>query len=269
MSNGVHFAFHLEVLACIQADKNVQSKVAGELQEYKNAFKAEDEALVISRKSFLSDEIAKADDERDSLYSAFKNTVKAFSNLPDPAARQACKVLGQAVKDYRINVDDQLDKETGMLTNMLTDLRGKYREEVETLSLTSLVDALYDANERVRNGMRARNEEKVGKSTGAMKKARLFVDKMYNLVVKLINACALAERTNAYDACINSLNAIIDHFQQQAIGEKVSKPAGDDEIPNPVAPAPPVSGGDPVTPPPGGGSSGGGSAEEELPDPLA
>ncbi|MDE6069224.1 MAG: hypothetical protein K2F89_09810, partial [Treponemataceae bacterium] len=51
-------------------------------------------------------------------------------------------VLQQHVKDYKIDVKAQLDKETGLLVNFIQDLESKYKPQVEALSLTAFVEKL-------------------------------------------------------------------------------------------------------------------------------
>jgi hypothetical protein len=291
MSNGAHYAFHADMLACLQADPKVSAKVSESLRAYRQAFEAEDTALAISRKSFLTDAIAKADDERDALYIGLKANVKMFALNASADKREACKVLTQALKDYNINPRDHLEKETGLLTNLLDDLRGKYRAQVAALSLEGHVDDLYDANERVRVAMLARNNESSLKTVGALRDARAETDAAYTAVVSLVNALAMVEGDADYMPFIRQAGTLTERYRRQAMGAKAAKPAkddgkedgkgdgkepgkddgkgdgkepgkgdgkdpGDGEIPDPVAPSPGTGGQSP-------------GHEEELPDPLA
>ena len=88
-----------------------------------------------------------ADKERDALFSGYKQAVKGFLNLPTENIAKAATVLNQHLIDYNIDPQAQLDKETGLLINFLTDLEGKYQTEVTTLALTPFVTALKEANE--------------------------------------------------------------------------------------------------------------------------
>jgi hypothetical protein len=226
LSNGAHFAFHTDVLNAIKDHTKVSKKVATELQVYQSAFKVEDEALAISRKSFLTDEVKKADNDRDNLYMGLKNSIKAFAKIPNEKTQQACRVLTQLLKDYRINVHDHLDKETGLLTNLVDDLQHKYKAEVSTLSLGDFVSSLRSANERVRTAMAARNANSSTKTVGALKKARLASDQAYAQVVKYLNAYALAEKTTDYDPFINELNRLIVRYKREGMGLKATVPDG-------------------------------------------
>ena len=117
MNNGAHFTFVTNILARAEADSAVMNKAAEEVAAFKAAVDKEDEVLKVSQKSLLTDEITKADSERDSLYTGYKKAVEGFLAMPIAELAQAAKILAQHIKDYRINVADQLDKETGMLVN--------------------------------------------------------------------------------------------------------------------------------------------------------
>lgn len=253
MSHGAHFAYHTETVGCIEADTKVKNKVSAQLQAYKTALAAEDQALKISQKSFLTDEITEADTQRDAFYLGLKNTVKAFASIPDATMQQAYKVLSQLLKDYKIDTSMQLDKETGLLINLIGDLEGKYSTEVKALSLNSLVSALKTANEKVRTAMSARNAESSTRQVGAMKAARVAVDEAYRLLIKYVNAYALIEGDTNYVAFVDLMNALIVRYKRQVLGQKAevngSGNTGGGEAPNP--------------------NPGGGSGSGEAPDPAA
>lgn len=282
MKNAMHFNFHTEMLAIIKADETLSGKVSGQLQAYEHAFNAEQIAYSLSKKNFLTDEIAQGDKERDALYRMLQNGVKYSSKLEDAARRRACKVLAQAMKDYNIDVKAHLDEETGALTNLINDLRSKYLAEVTLLSLTDTVNLLYEANEKVRMAMRSRTGENGVKPVSAMGNARADTDKAYRALVKYLNACVTVEATSVYDEKINNMNAIIDHYNKVLKLKANLNPNeedGTEEIPDPIAPGKPSESegntpgdgdeSDGKTDGKAGESSGGNSGEEELPDPLA
>ena len=139
MNNGAHFTFVSNILARVESDSAVKSKAADQVSNFKAAVSAEDEALKISQKSLLTDDITKADSDRDALYAGYKKAVEAFLAMPIADMAQAAKVLAQHIKDYKINTADQLDKETGLLVNFITDLENKYSAQVAKLGLTAFV----------------------------------------------------------------------------------------------------------------------------------
>ena len=248
MNNGAHFTFVSNILARAEADTAVKGKASELVSNFKVAVAAEDEALKISQKSLLTDDIAKADIDRDALYAGYKKAVEAFLAMPIADMAQAAKVLAQHIKDYKINTAGQLDKETGLLVNFITDLEDKYSAQVAKLGLTAFVTNLKEANERVRMLTLQRTNEKMGVTVGALKAARTSSDDAYRALVKMVNALALVYGEKDYTAFIDYVNTEVTHYKREVIGQK--------------AKAPSTSGSSAVdsgssSPPSGGGSSSG------------
>ena len=225
MNNGAHFTFVSNILARAEADTAVKGKAADQVNNLKAAVSAEDEALKISQKSLLTDEIAKADNDRDALYAGYKKAVEGFLAMPIADMAQAAKILSQHIKDYKINTADQLDKETGLLVNFITDLEDKYATQVAKLGLTAFVTNLKEANERVRTLTLQRTNEKIGITVGALKTARTASDDAYRALVKMVNALALVFGEKDYPAFIDYVNTEITHYKREVIGQKVKAPS--------------------------------------------
>lgn len=251
MNNGAHFTFVSNILARAEADTAVKGKASELVSNFKVAVAAEDEALKISQKSLLTDDIAKADIDRDALYAGYKKAVEAFLAMPIADMAQAAKVLAQHIKDYKINTAGQLDKETGLLVNFITDLEDKYSAQVAKLGLTAFVTNLKEANERVRMLTLQRTNEKMGVTVGALKAARTASDDAYRALVKMVNALALVYGEKDYTAFIDYANTEITHYKREVLNQKASAPS--------------TSGSSAVTPPdsgnkPNGGGSGSSSS---------
>lgn len=225
MNNGAHFTFVSNILARAEADTAVKGKASELVSNFKVAVAAEDEALKISQKSLLTDDIAKADIDRDALYAGYKKAVEAFLAMPIADMAQAAKVLAQHIKDYKINTAGQLDKETGLLVNFITDLEGKYSAQVAKLGLTAFVTNLKEANERVRMLTLQRTNEKMGVTVGALKAARTSSDDAYRALVKMVNALALVFGEKDYTAFIDYVNTEVTHYKREVLNQKASAPS--------------------------------------------
>ena len=254
MNNGAHFTFVSNILARAEADTTVKGKASELVSNFKAAVAAEDEALKISQKSLLTDEIAKADSDRDALYAGYKKAVEGFLAMPIADMAQAAKILSQHIKDYKINTADQLDKETGLLVNFITDLEDKYTAQVTKLGLTAFVTNMKEANERVRTLTLQRTNEKMGVTVGALKAARTASDTAYRALVKMVNALALVLGEKDYTAFIDYVNTEVTHYKREVIGQKAKAPStsGDSSVTNPDSGNKPSEGG---SKPSGGGSS--------------
>lgn len=181
--------------------------------------------MKISQKSLLTDDIAKADNDRDALYAGYKKAVEGFLAMPVTDMAQAAKVLSQHIKDYKINTAGQLDKETGLLVNFITDLEGKFSAQVTTLGLTAFVTNLKEANERVRTLTLQRTNEKMGITVGALKTARTANDDAYRALVKMMNALALVFGEKDYTSFIDYVNTEITHYKREVLNLKSTSPS--------------------------------------------
>ena len=233
MNNGAHFTFVSNILARAEADTAVKGKASELVSNFKVAVAAEDEALKISQKSLLTDDIAKADIDRDALYAGYKKAVEAFLAMPIADMAQAAKVLAQHIKDYKINTAGQLDKETGLLVNFITDLEDKYSAQVAKLGLTAFVTNMKEANERVRTLTLQRTNEKMGVTVGALKAARTASDDAYRALVKMVNALALVFGEKDYTAFIDYVNTEVTHYKREVIGQKAKAPSTSDSTSTP------------------------------------
>ncbi len=228
MNNGAHFTFVSNILARAESDTAVTNKAAEQFKAFKATVSAEDEVLKVSQKSLLTDEIAKADDDRDALYAGYKKAVEGFRAMPIADMAQAAKILYQHIKDYKINTSDQLDKETGLLVNFIADLEEKYAAQVTKLGLTAFITNMKEANERVRTLTLQRTNEKMGVGVGALKKARIATDNAYRALVKMVNALALVFGEKDYASFIDYVNTEITHYKREVLGQKASVPATSD-----------------------------------------
>ena len=227
MNNGAHFLYVTKVLARAETSEAVAAKAATQVTNLKTALAKEDECLKLSTKILISDDIAKADDERDTLYSSYRSTVESFLKLPVENMAKAAKVLNQHLKDYGISPRMQLDRETGLLKNLIADLEGKYKAEVELLSLTSLVALIKDANERLNKLTDERTDVRTTTVVGALKAARAATDNAYRAMVEMVNALALVEGDTAYADFITYVNTEIVHYKREVLGQKASGATAD------------------------------------------
>ena len=223
MNNGAHFTFVSNMAERAEKDVAVSEKCKAQVTVLRAAIAAEDENLQISAKSLTTDKIAEADRLRDQLYVGYKKAVGGYANFPVESMAEAAKVLQQHIKDYKIDTQAQLDKETGLLVNFIQDLEGKFAEQVKALSLGAFVEKLKAANEEVRSLTGQRTDERSAKTAGALKAARTASDEAYKMLVLHVNAHALLEGEDAYSSFIDYANTEIAHFKQEVLDGKKGK----------------------------------------------
>ena len=242
LPNGAHFNYMQATIERVETDNVAKAKVPSELAALKSAFAVEDECLNVSRKNPLSDPIAEADARRDGYYTGYKNAVRGFLQLPEGDLLTAAKALWQHIADYKIDTKAQLDKETGMLTNFIDDLEGKYKEQVALLGLKPFVDNLKTANEQTRELLMRRDTDNAAKTVGATKSARRDVDAAYRKLIAKINAYATLDETGELAPFIDAMNAQILRYRRNVLNQ--SDPSTPTDKPaEPEQPTPPEGGG--------------------------
>jgi uncharacterized protein YwgA len=194
--------------------------LVGLVNNLKNAHVAEDEALKVSTKNTKSDAIREADAQRDAAYTSIKQVLNSYKKFPDEAHSTPANELLQLFKSYGITGNMQLDRETGMLVNLVTDLETKYAAQVKTLGIEVFVSNLKQANNLVHTLLVSRDKENAQVVVGSLRSARTAVDKAYHDIVKMINALVLTEGEAKYASFISYLNSGITRYKRQVLGQK-------------------------------------------------
>ena len=225
LNNGAHFQFIKNVSDRLATDTKIKENAVGQavIKALTEALATEDKYLVLSQKSLLTDEIANADKERDTLFNGYRTAVKGFLNMPVAALAKNARELWQHLADYAIDPQMQLERETGLITNLCTDLVGKYATQVQALGLKPYVDALKTANERVETLLVQRTTDNSTKVVGALRTAREASDKAIRNLTKVVNALAILGNPADYAAFIDFMNTLIKRYKEQAMTTTSSK----------------------------------------------
>lgn len=226
MSNGSHFLFITDTVGLATADAKVKTKVTAELTALQTALKAEDDALALSKANLLSKEIKTVDAERDKHYKALRKAIKFFLNHPDAELVKAAARLEQLLKDYNIGPKMQLDRETGLLLNLISDLETKSAADVTALALTPVVQAMKQANDKLREVTRARANDRAVQIVGQLRQAQHASDEAYRTLVQKVNALAVVEGEADYADFISKMNEQVKHYKQEVLPKAKKKGDG-------------------------------------------
>lgn len=231
-TNDAHFIYMKDVeetmegTDAVKAIPNVKTAVAA----LKAAVAEEDKYLMLSKKSPFTAQLAAKDKERDSLLRGYRSTVKGFLRMPTASMAHAAAELWQHLKDYNIDPDMQLERETSRIMNLVDDLHMKYSAQVTLLGLSGYVDALEQANEAVNDLLLNRTEEQSKQVVGALRKARKVSDEAYLNAVRLINAVVVVGTDKDFAPLIKFLNENIKRYKEQVMTH--SKKNDDDIVGN-------------------------------------
>ena len=223
MSNGSHFLFITDTVGLATADAKVKTKVTAELTALQTALKAEDDALALSKANLLSKDIKAIDAERDKHYKALRKAITFFLNHPDAQLVKAAARLEQLLKDYNINPAMQLDRETGLLLNLISDLETKSAADVTALALTPVVQAMKQANDKLREVTRARANDRAVQIVGQLKQAQHASDEAYRTLIQKVNALAVVEGEADYADFISKMNEQVKHYKQEVLPKAKKK----------------------------------------------
>ena len=225
LNNGAHFQFVKNVSDRLATDTKIKENAVGQaaIKALTDALAAEDKYLVLSQKSLLTDDIIKADRERDMLFAGYRTAVKGFLNMPVADLAKHAHQLWQHLVDYAIDPKMQLERETGLITNLCTDLAGEYATQVQALGLKPYVDALKTANERVETLLVQRTADNSTKVIGALAAARRTSDDAIRNLIKVVNALAILGKSADYAAFIDFMNTLIKRYKEQAMTTTSSK----------------------------------------------
>ena len=226
MSNGSHFLFITDTVGLATADAKVKTKVTAELTALQTALKAEDDALALSKANLLSGEIKTLDAERDKHYKALRKAIKFFLSHPDAELVKAAQRLERLLKDYNIDPKMQLDRETGLLLNLISDLETKSAADVTALSLTPVVQAMKQANDKLREVTRARANDRAVQIVGQLKQAQHASDEAYRTLIQKVNALAVVEGEADYADFISKMNEQVKHYKQEVLPKAKKKGDG-------------------------------------------
>ena len=261
MNNGAHYEFMKVVNDRFAAETTLSTNASAKkaMEALAAALKEEDRCLVISRRNLITDDIRAADKTRDDIFRSLRKAINGFTEAPVADVAKAGKVLKQCVADYAINPAMQLDRETGLLHNFITDLETKHAAEVAKLGLTLYVAPLKEANAKVEQFIVDRTTAQSVIAAGELRAARLATDAAYRHLVKFVNALAMVSGTTDYDALAKFLNEHIDRFKHEVLPKKKKggkKPSDGDKPGDGKKPDGKKPGGDAAKPGDGGDGSG-------------
>ena len=214
-------AAHYEYLATVRK-RTEERRIEHELwkkavQEFRAAFEKEDAAFKQYRASLKTSPLKEADKERDKQYAALRDAVKAYAKFPIAETAELAEPLLRVIKNYKIDTSTNYMKESGLIDNMLQDLQ-TYNTQLRKLGLDTLAAQLKESNDRVRQLIAERNEERSEQVLGELAAARRASDEAYAAVVMFTNAYALLnpDKREAVDL-VKHLQEDLEYFRQHAM----------------------------------------------------
>lgn len=221
LPNAQHFGYINDVLERLETETALiaHPAIKAAKERFATAHKEENRCIILSQKSEQTEEIKKADADRDTLYFSYRLAVRSALHHPDATKAKAAKRLYDHLKDFRsLKPSMQLDGETSLLINFIQDCEGKYLTEVNALGLKPHIDALKVANDKVKSLTHERTDNSA-KIYGELRAARRASDAAYQWLVKVVNAVSYIDTTASVDPVpfIDYMNKLIRRYKEQVL----------------------------------------------------
>jgi hypothetical protein len=213
LQNAEHFQFCIEMNELIVKYTPTAIDIQTLYPAFEQAMADEDQSFKIVQKSALSKDIEQADKKRDTTFAGLRAQVKAqvkHFDADTAAAAYRLQVLFDAYGDV---ARKSLDQETADITNLVQDLNGKYKTEVETIGFVRWVEQLDTENKSFDTLMKQRFDEYADKSAiTRLRTARGAADDAYRAIVARVNAGIVFNGEEKYRPFVLDLNVRIDRY---------------------------------------------------------
>ena len=245
MTNGAHFLFIKNVHDRIETETALLANalIKSAADRLAAALKKEDECYAQSQKNLITDDIRKADEERDRLLLSLRKTLKGLVNHPEADKGRSAETLLKVITAYRADPHMQLERETGAIISLVGDYETTYAADVQALSLQPYVSALKAANKKIEKWITERSDS-MPQVLGALRAARRESDAAYQWLVKVVNAYAVVDKTLDTAPFIIHMNKVIRRNKTQVIGPTKKKPSEPKKPEDPKKPKDPKKPGD-------------------------
>lgn len=216
---GTHLAFHQEVLRYIGLATAAELKIETQAPLYEA--EVDVEQTVVNRPSSqrYTEQLADADGQRDDAVSVFVNVVKAQTRSVIPEKKEAAQQLRSVIDPYTDVAREAYMKETAAIRGLLTALKDEKNaslvkllhledEEIGIEETNGAFETLYEKSQEDAQ-MRLELE------SIDTKELRSRVDTLYQDIVKVVNAFAIAVPSDAINTFIANVNGLIYRTKQE------------------------------------------------------
>lgn len=239
LTSGQHFSFVSAFDDLVSSLETDARKIIEASTVLHQARRKEDECLKLAQGSELTKQLRIKDLERDHNYGWLKRMVTIWIESGLEPEATAAAGLQRLVKLYKIDTNAQLDEESGLMDNFISDVNSSLGLEaaLETLNVKRFFQGMAQANATVKTLLAERGRESSEKVAGALKTARIESDTAYNTLCELFESYSLvADAPAPYEAIIKEWNATIERYKDM-LKRKSTKDTPDEDTPD-VKPEP-------------------------------
>ena len=215
LKNAQHFAFIQAFITSIQTANFSATKISAKLAELISAFSTEDHWYMQTRASEIIAQRDEADKQRDNFYARLHRLVQAWAGSGMTGLDAAATALMKPFDLYKLKVNAQMDEETGVLENLITDLSTtEMQTHLTTINGTYLFQQMVEGQNQVKTLRLAEGVEQSGKVYGALSAARKVCDSLYDEMCDLLESFSkVADDPAPYEAFITHWNGTVKIYQ--------------------------------------------------------
>ena len=215
LQNPQHYEFINAFLTVIADSGLSTTKITTLVSQLTAAFGEEDRCFLMARASAIIAQREEADRRRDNLYGRLHRLTQVWAGSGEPTKDPAATMLLAPFKLYKVNTSAQIERESGQLSNLITDLSTtEMQAALTTIGGTYLFQEMKTAHELVQSLRLEEGIEHSTKVNGALVAARKACDALYDQITYLIEAYSLtADDPAPYEAFITRWNGTLDIYQ--------------------------------------------------------
>ena len=187
LQNMEHFQFASHVAAlCDEANIELVNAV---LEPLKQAIEQEDKALNLPRQEEGTKELEQLDRTRDQAYRALQLLTELHLQDDDSATQAAAQRISEVLSRYPKLIQSEYDKESGMIKNLLTDLKAPAMAvHLTKVSAAPYLERLEKANKAFDQRYRSRLKSAIPTGTYDIKALRAATDKALQAITRRLDS---------------------------------------------------------------------------------
>lgn len=201
-------------LTCEQAQQfaehcPVKQQLEPQLNRLNELLIDERAALLVVRKSAISDMLSEAHKVRGTVYRCLTGAVNFHSNHFDPVKKAAAKRISVLLDHYGNLAEHPYNDATVAVGKLVDEAMGAYKNDFEMLDLLVWVTELQDKNNSFNDLMQQRYDSELAKTDLKMRDVRTQVDAALRDLIERINAMILLNGPAGFETLVAAVN---NHF---------------------------------------------------------
>ncbi len=212
LRNEEHFQFQTGFYNLINKHKSEALGVKKLFTEYKVQYAIEQGALDKIQKNSLTEDIAHADEKRDTIYTGLKEAVSSGSKHFTTEIQEPAKRVLLVLEHYGNLTRKNYEAKTAAINDLILELTSNYTDEVKIIKIKEWIDQLKRENVNFQALQDERDTIEAQSSHVPMSDTRVAIDIRYKNIIKMINALILVNGEGNYAIFSNELNEKIDRF---------------------------------------------------------